>query len=548
MQSNTSARNAHLDAFLASLSPWDMLYLRTEFRKGNIKISGLATLPDLPAEILSMVATKLEPEDIHHCQIVSRSWHAAWTHGAVLAPICHHLFPGLLEKAAIDQDPRSTAELFQSCIARQLWHKRGPYSKPSSIEWKRTSSAATPTSQQSRLGGGSEPWKEFAYTDVFYEGGLLAWEEGSTGAIVHDLRTDQRRQCNLINFWMNGETFRLTGMSSSLLVFTVGTFLSAGPTADTGVDTMRIWHVQSQTSKRVALPGSFAICFVEGEQVAILTRQGSIIKWSWSGIAIELDQSDSRNLTPEGYEAGMFLPGVILHPQKPNVTYLARIYQSKVLDPGSHKRTFLKRTFLMSVVRYDDAVPTNRWLETIQRESLGDDFYGSENRYLNLLCPKMSGHGLYSIGTISDRKYQRAFDFATTGFSIFKEAFIQRPCQYTEDDGALQPLRMFFPKSCYYNMTADLTTWSEAHPMIPRSFYLTVQTNNKIDTGPRDASKACRIFGDDEFRVYLSSYGIQAWSFVTDAQQPVENKLACERLFSDPMKFNNGFEPLAKQI
>lgn len=63
--------------------------------------------------------------------------------------------------------------------------------------------------------------------------------------------------------------------------------------------------------------------------MAVTTRQELIIKWSWRGSAVELDQSGILNTVPEGYDAGKLLPGVILHPSEQGVSYIARIYRSK---------------------------------------------------------------------------------------------------------------------------------------------------------------------------------------------------------------------------
>lgn len=63
--------------------------------------------------------------------------------------------------------------------------------------------------------------------------------------------------------------------------------------------------------------------------MAVVTRQDLIIKVSWSGSAIELDQSETLEMVPEGYETGIAPPGVMLHPKKQNVAYTARIYRSK---------------------------------------------------------------------------------------------------------------------------------------------------------------------------------------------------------------------------
>ncbi|KAG5932956.1 hypothetical protein E4U53_001143 [Claviceps sorghi] len=510
MESDTSPRplargsgHARVDSLLACLSPWELLHLRNEFRKGSINITGLATLLDLPVEILSMIVTQLELEDVVRCRLVSRSWRVMWTHGAVITTMCRYFFPGLLEKAAIDRDPRGPAELLQSCIARNLWHRRGAHSESKAVRRERTSGPAMHVSRTTDLSQAS-----------FYQEGFLAWQNDGSSVIVHDLRADQRHLCNFSVSWLEGERQDLKGMSSHLLVFTISTSL-------------KIWHIQSRTWKRLRLPGPFQTCYVDREQVAVLTRQGLIIRWSWNGSATELDQSHSLNMVPEGYGTGIFRPGVILHPQKANITYLVRIYESKSKDTCSRELIFL-----MSVVRHDAGVPTHRWLENILPASLGDaDDLSSPplNSFLTLPCSKMSAHGLYSIGIV-ETNYS-VHEFATTAFNIYKEAFVQRRFQYAKPDhshGNPRMLRMRHSTGSWAGQKTRagyLTAWSEANPMIPRYVASPSSEDNNTDTLHPAAQQFC-IFGDDEFHVSVSNNGYMVWLFAM--RLSAGNELDCE--------------------
>lgn len=92
----------------------------------------------------------------------------------------------------------------------------------------------------------------------------------------------------------------------------------------------RVWHVELEEWRRVTLPGPFVRCFVEGERAAFVTRQGLVIAWSWKDGAFEVDLSDEMGRPPEDYERGRGLPGVILHPDKADILYVASIFRSKL--------------------------------------------------------------------------------------------------------------------------------------------------------------------------------------------------------------------------
>ncbi|GAO17460.1 hypothetical protein UVI_02052010 [Ustilaginoidea virens] len=206
---------ARVDEFLATLSPQDLLYLRR--RLGTIpRLAGLA---HLPAEITSMIALQLSLDDFVHCRLVCRSWLASWTQDAVITAICHHFFPGMLEKHG-DSTPR---QLLQSALARHLRRAR---SQPSQffLPWDRR--------VRSPVFGGREPAPNddigissarVAYRPpgppVFYDGGRLAWQLDSVTVVVDDLRTCRRRFCRFSAALIAGERMSLQGMSRSLLVF-----------------------------------------------------------------------------------------------------------------------------------------------------------------------------------------------------------------------------------------------------------------------------------------------------------------------------------------
>ncbi|KAG5914996.1 hypothetical protein E4U42_000191 [Claviceps africana] len=231
--------------------------------------------------------------------------------------------------------------------------------------------------------------------------------------------------------------------------------------------------------------------------------------WSWSGSATELDQSHSLNTIPEGYETGPFLPGVIIDAQKPSTIYFVRIYQDKSNDTDILSASCPpKLVFLMSVVRYDDGVPTNRWLQRILPASFRSTLtlVTLHTSRVTLVCPKMNAYGLYSIGIVKTGTFH---DLAAVGFNIYKEVFIQRPFELMRDNEQLRRL-----KHTYF-IAEGVTTWSAAHPMIPQ--YVAFAPPE----GSGRPSLFC-VFGDDEFHISVTNKEYRLWSFAS--QLPVGNK------------------------
>lgn len=218
-----SVGRTKVDAFLATLSPWDLLYLRDKFRNGKIPIVGLAGLPDLPAEILSLIVTQLALDDIVSCRLVSRAWHSSWTQGAVITAISHFFFPGLVEKHKQLNDSKSTQDLVQLCMAKSLRRRHARPLRTTFIFWmERGCPVFKPRVEQERQ---RPNWlRRFYYSmgpPVFYDEGRLVWQVSDVDVVIDDLRTCERRYCNLMEMHLRGQKLVLQGMSRDMLVFIV---------------------------------------------------------------------------------------------------------------------------------------------------------------------------------------------------------------------------------------------------------------------------------------------------------------------------------------
>lgn len=214
-----AASRLKIDAFLATLSPWDLLYLRDEFRNDRIPIDGLARLSDLPAEILCLIATHFSIDDVVNSRLVSRNWFSSWTQGAVITGISHFFFPGLLEKHKELNDGTSPESLLQSSMAKYLQRRHARPRRSSFILWQGSSPAFTRLNAIDELDSGPVCFYSPG-PPVFYDRGRLAWQTSGFSTTVDDLRTCERRACNVDDVQiLQMQRLVLQGMSRELLVF-----------------------------------------------------------------------------------------------------------------------------------------------------------------------------------------------------------------------------------------------------------------------------------------------------------------------------------------
>ncbi|KAK2601879.1 hypothetical protein QQS21_004566 [Conoideocrella luteorostrata] len=540
-----------IDAYLASLSPWDLLYLRNQCRSGRFWISGLADISDLPVEILFTILRQLDLEDITACRFVSRSWHAIWTQEEVMHELCQYFFPGLVEMCRSNGDTRPARALLQAPLAKYLQHHNAEPFRSSFICWDKfwdtgSTSAVFKSTDLSddHLDRQEDPARGpqaggFLFAPpgplVMYDRSRLAWQVNSTNIIIDDLRSCQRHICSTTGFLIAGDRLSPQGMSYKLLVYA-----ARGESIGYNYSIVRVWHVDLEQWKHFALPGPFARCYVEGERVVVVTRQNLIIAWSWSqACAVDLKLSSRLASQSEGYGQVQSQPGVIIHPNKSNVTYVVWMCRLETRAPDLDRyQPSTNCKFLISVVQYDEGESINWWEKCICPESLCDHPHGLLNNFalVTPLCSKMSPYGLYNIGTIvkaiNKPEEPCATEFATVGFNIYKESFIQREFKFAKPSALfagtyhrLDPIPWGI-----YAQGGKLTSWSQRHAAIPREVVRDNRAAEKERNGfnadiatamrirVRSRSKRWRVLGDEDFQVFVTSEGILVWSYTKETK------------------------------
>lgn len=212
-----------IDAFLSSLSPWGLLHLKRQLRSGDFPLDGLAGMPDLPPEIFCHIVPLLGLKDVLNCRLVSRQWHHAWIHGAVVDDLCRHFFPGLLE---IQLSKFDNNQLFLGAARK---HARRHLARPKvmTIPWNESNEGFFTDVDESALARpGNKGDSYFLYHEqpVWYNNGKVAWQPDKTQVIIDDLRTRRRRRCYFGSTSLSGDFLDLAVCSDKVLLFKPGRY------------------------------------------------------------------------------------------------------------------------------------------------------------------------------------------------------------------------------------------------------------------------------------------------------------------------------------
>lgn len=223
-------RAAELEAIVNFISPWDLLRLRDLVAKAPVR---LASLPDLPIEILCRVATYLDIEDIATCRQLSRACHNVWASQDFSSKLLGHLFPGLLRTAQA-QGPTSSPYLLSWAIRRKKNRMRGKYSNVTCYnldDWHTEQGGQFSPDPLSHPDGEyphnhtkpgipdfSRPFGRASQPPVFYSHGRVAWKVDKCCFCLDDLRTRYRRLITHPQSKLDGICVVILALTEKLLV------------------------------------------------------------------------------------------------------------------------------------------------------------------------------------------------------------------------------------------------------------------------------------------------------------------------------------------
>lgn len=207
-------RRDMIQQFLTNLSPWERLYMRKQIQHTPIE---LATLEDMPPEVICLFESHMELRDVLFCQLVSKSWAKAWSHSAVINQLLDRYFPGVAEIHRSEQPRRLLAKAL-AVRGRKFCQKRV-------IEWNmnwETASFRNVTPRPNAILPNAHLQRSQRYP-VRYVNGKLAWQPFPELIVVDDLNVKSRQRVVCPELARTNR-YQMVGVSDSLLVF-----FSAGP-------------------------------------------------------------------------------------------------------------------------------------------------------------------------------------------------------------------------------------------------------------------------------------------------------------------------------
>ncbi|KAM3553232.1 hypothetical protein MY1884_006788 [Beauveria asiatica] len=387
---DTHQRQLVIDGFLDSLSSWDLIYLRRRMHVHESRIK-LASLEDLPAEIIIYISQFLELEDQLVCANVCRSWRAAWTFGAVTASLCCRYFSGLTEKYNLShsQGQALFSEYSRLYIDKYLRPRPNAYF---SSRWFVGGNEALSFEDMREDVCHRTECLDFGLRtfQMCYDDGQLAWQPDEAFVVVSDLKTLTRSRCSFGASLVAGHKLDLQAVTRKLIVFS-SIDLSAGSQACREI---QIWNRNSDEWRRLSLPGRFAKCYAQDGAVVVVTSSGDAFYWSWGGSTVDLQATASALTAPpaECVPCLSKVPGAVFHPTEDGVFFLIWVYKPVPLDDRIH---------VIVVAKYKQGKPVQRYETTVANPARNSGLvhpYSDGILRFSLRCQKMNNHGLYMLG------------------------------------------------------------------------------------------------------------------------------------------------------
>ncbi|KAM5343240.1 hypothetical protein ACJ41O_014206 [Fusarium nematophilum] len=379
--SRQPTRKDAINHFLSDLSPWDLLYLRGRLRDTPIILAGLH---HLPPEIICLILTYLDANDLRACRVVSRAWSATWTQDVVLARACRQFFPGLIETYPVIV----ARQLFSFAIRKRVKWQR-PRCKFKWIQWNRglsrifTEDPAPPPTDPQRC--------DLSYPTL-YARDKLAWQPDLFCAVVDDLRTRERRRFVPPKAVLSGETFQIAAISDQLLVM-----LEMHPPHRK----LLVADLATKEWKHLFLPGPFATAHVDHGTLSVVTKTGQITVFVWGGRTIQLDLNKVERCPANSTRLFGGVPKVLPHPVQQNVVYAVWACSHKPLD---------ERLCSFVVVKFEDGHPVWNATDSIPNPLRHAQDGCIQDSYiaLSFSCRRSDNHGSFALGIYRIQGWSRS--------------------------------------------------------------------------------------------------------------------------------------------
>ncbi|KFA51418.1 hypothetical protein S40293_03282 [Stachybotrys chartarum IBT 40293] len=358
---SSTSRSERLDAYLTQIPLADLLYIRRHATR--IVLQRAASFQELPPEVVGLIAQYVTPNEVLCYRLVSKGWFTSWWHLHITTQLCRLHYPGLLELHA--ESLLQPGELLLEAM-RKIKVKNRVLSQMNIIT-KNDVSELMPW--HSRVLDQELPdWQERLMpppmTSVLYGQGKMAWKTTS-GVVVCDLTSRARKLLKTGNAILSGSQTHLIALTNKLLI--------TAPSARSSIS-LHVRHLDFDQSKRLSLPSGCQKCSAQNESIVILTTTGQILTWAWQGKLMELATKHKLAKKSAHYDLlrGWNHPGVMFHPTRPEVLYLAWVYNTVLppLDEGhkseshySFKACAVHMTTI--VIKYEHGKVTNQFCKVV---------------------------------------------------------------------------------------------------------------------------------------------------------------------------------------
>lgn len=276
-------------------------------------------LPNLPVELVLLIAEFLDERDISSCLAVSSGWNRTFMGDRVVFSLADRLFPQLTWKNTQsenqDENSRTTLRLQFLKALRDRVHlmERAVAEAPRQFDKNYLWDAET----DFKLCG--QDYAEYPQPNLpinqkaLYAYGRVAWQRETHTLVIDNLHDRSRKILSFPGGRLLGPEMKLTALGDRLVVATMDRHLLA-------------WEIETGKFERKTLPSIGARCNTFGKRVTTITDK-EIYHWSFGGPLLAMSLPD---LDLPFMGANQF-PKAFVHPHLENVVFARQVYRSSSL-------------------------------------------------------------------------------------------------------------------------------------------------------------------------------------------------------------------------
>ncbi|EXK93436.1 hypothetical protein FOQG_04726 [Fusarium oxysporum f. sp. raphani 54005] len=304
-----ASRKDELDTLFASLSPFDILYLRKKISETTIVLAGLEKLPP---EMVCEILKYFDFDDYRACLAVSKSWKAKFGQRETMAQALHNFFPGL-----VPMNPKDHPQKLFSLELNKHLKWMHPHDSRTWTPWDLSTNHFF-SRQSASVHSKGVPWP------FLYNKGRLVWQLSTRIIIVDDIRKANRERFSPLASAMRGGRFQAAAISDQFLILL---------DLEAGLNKIHVAKMDTRDWVELTLPTGLDHAYVDLRKMFFVTTNGQIFSYSWRETLEKVDLSGIGHAF--GPQPGCFgLAQVLPHPQHDNVFFAVWALSHPARDPN----------------------------------------------------------------------------------------------------------------------------------------------------------------------------------------------------------------------